>query len=451
MSDIPNTSLRLSDPQGAGYDHVMRLTAGIRLSNLTDATTSPETQRSQIQGYAALYGHKIVHWSTDLDVSGAVSVFDRPELGAVFKHPDDWDGIIVSKLDRLSRSLLDFATLLQWCSEHGKTIISVAEKLDFSTSAGRMFANILISFAQFERERISERIKDSVKTRKRNGYYFGGRVPYGMKLVPKDNHYVMAVDESLQPVLTSAAEKIIEGYSASRVCRELTSAGVKPPNGNEWRSGELRDILSNPDVIPAGLLEKVKPALEAGTRAKHRKGDYLLSGLAYCLACGKIMHGNLDRTDGRSYRYYKCTTHGRIPAGKVEDAVEESVLDMFGEEQYGERVLVRQVDAAKLRREIKKRISLLDPDDDDYDASLASLRAELAAVKVMPDRWERRLSGRTVAAEWADWSMVRRRSWMAANGMTVHVGKPDRRGDDPAVVIDGGELPGTADRLTGLA
>ena len=132
----------------------------VRLSNFTDETTSPERQNEQISLTAKVRGDTITGTAEDLEVSGAVSPFARDQLGPWLTDPAKialWDGLMVAKLDRLSRSLLDFALLLKWCEANGKTIISVSEGIDFSTSMGRMFGQILIMFAEFERLRMAER------------------------------------------------------------------------------------------------------------------------------------------------------------------------------------------------------------------------------------------------------------------------------------------------------
>jgi site-specific DNA recombinase len=98
----------------------MRLLAVVRLSDLTDETTSPERQRGKITTYAKLHDHEVVGVAEDLDVSGAVSPFDRPQLGPWLKRPDDWDGLIVAKYDRLTRSLLDFLVLYKWLSDRAR-------------------------------------------------------------------------------------------------------------------------------------------------------------------------------------------------------------------------------------------------------------------------------------------------------------------------------------------
>jgi resolvase-like protein len=122
---------------------------------------SPERQRTKIDTYARLHDHEGVGLAEDLDVSGATSPFERPQLGPWLKRPDEWDGLIVAKYDRLTRSLLDFLVLYKWLQERGKTLIWIDPPLDFSTPFGKAMANVLITFAELELAVISERIREA--------------------------------------------------------------------------------------------------------------------------------------------------------------------------------------------------------------------------------------------------------------------------------------------------
>jgi len=100
------------------------------------------------------HGHTVVALTQDTDESGSIAPQDRDDLGPWLTDRAklaQWDILCVAKLDRLTRSVRHFDDLRIWADEHGKTIASVAESLDLSTSTGRMFANLFAMFAQFER------------------------------------------------------------------------------------------------------------------------------------------------------------------------------------------------------------------------------------------------------------------------------------------------------------
>jgi site-specific DNA recombinase len=164
----------------------MRLLPVIRLSIETDETTSPERQLDKIQTYARLGDHELVPITEadyDLNVSGSVSPFERPGLGPWLQDErlEMWDGLCVAKLDRLTRSLFDFVTLVSWLEARGKTLICIDPLLDLSTPAGRAFASITATFAQFERETIAARVRDAWHQLRDSGKYGGGQVPFGYR------------------------------------------------------------------------------------------------------------------------------------------------------------------------------------------------------------------------------------------------------------------------------
>src|SRR5258706_10403021 len=139
----------------------MRLLGAVRLSVEKDASTSVERQTERIQAYAKAHGHTLVAIATDTDVSGKIAPADRPELGPWLKRTDDWDGIIVAKYDRLSRSLRDFLNFMHDMESAGKKLICLDPQLDMTTPDGRMGANIMLAFAEREREMISGRVRES--------------------------------------------------------------------------------------------------------------------------------------------------------------------------------------------------------------------------------------------------------------------------------------------------
>ena len=141
-----------------------RVLGARRLSHDTDASTSNERQGEAITGWAKLKDHTVVALTDDTDVSGAVSPFDRDDLGPWLRPPrlHQWDVLVVAKLDRVSRSLVDFANLLTWCQEHGKVLVTVAKGLDFGTPAGQFIGKIVI-FAEWERQTMRERRADAAR------------------------------------------------------------------------------------------------------------------------------------------------------------------------------------------------------------------------------------------------------------------------------------------------
>src|SRR5208337_515360 len=113
------------------------------------------------------------------------------------------DCVVVYKVDRLSRSLLDFGRIIETFDQHGVAFVSVTQQFNTATSMGRLTLNVLLSFAQFEREVTSERIRDKIAASKRKGLWVGGRAPFGYRtkdrkitVVKKDAENVRAIFRS---------------------------------------------------------------------------------------------------------------------------------------------------------------------------------------------------------------------------------------------------------------
>src|SRR5712691_6452692 len=130
-----------------------RILGACRLSHSSDVSSSIATQRADIASVATYRAAAVAHITEDADVSGGMSPFDRPSLGPWLSDPSliaQWDTLVVAKVDRLTRSLSDFAALTAWCLANGKSLVSKAEDINLSSAAGRMMAGILALFAAFE-------------------------------------------------------------------------------------------------------------------------------------------------------------------------------------------------------------------------------------------------------------------------------------------------------------
>src|SRR3712207_187874 len=158
------------------------------------------------------------------------------------------DVIVVYKIDRLSRSLMDFAKLVETFEAHRVTFVSVTQSFNTTTSMGRLALNILLSFAQFEREVIGERIRDKFAASRRKGLWMGGNVPLGYRVEARK---LVVVEPEAELVRRIFARFAALG-SALKVARELNAAGEvtkrRPLNGvlrggRPWTKGDIYKIL----------------------------------------------------------------------------------------------------------------------------------------------------------------------------------------------------------------
>jgi site-specific DNA recombinase len=156
--------------------------------------------------------------------------------------------IVVYKVDRLTRSLADFAKLVELFDAHGVSFVSVTQQFNTTTSMGRLTLNVLLSFAQFEREVTAERIRDKVAASKRKGLWVGGMVPLGYEL---KNGKLSIVDEEAERVRMIFSRYLALG-SVNRLVLELRERNVrtKIPQAVERQHARRRALHARPPVLP---------------------------------------------------------------------------------------------------------------------------------------------------------------------------------------------------------
>ncbi|WP_374834686.1 recombinase family protein, partial [Daeguia caeni] len=137
------------------------------------------------------------------------------------------DVIVVYKIDRLSRSLMDFAKLVEIFDRNQVTFVSVTQSFNTTTSMGRLTLNILLSFAQFEREVIGERIRDKVAASRKRGMWMGGHVPLGYDV--RDRKLV--INEAESATVRMIFERFVATGSATRLAKALAAEGVVNKRG----------------------------------------------------------------------------------------------------------------------------------------------------------------------------------------------------------------------------
>ncbi|MFC9289163.1 recombinase family protein [Streptomyces sp. NPDC057052] len=239
-----------------------RVLAVIRLSNETDESTSPDRQRALIANWAEASGHVLVGEAEDLDISGGMRPFERPSLGEWLKSPDRYDVLACWKLDRLTRRSSHFAEILAWCQQRGKTIVSVTEGFDISTSMGKMFAQIIAAFAEGELDVITERVRASHEKLRRDGRYAGAPTPFGYVAgsLPTGGK-TLVQDAEYAGILRQILKDVTEGISTHEIARRFNEQklmtwgdrrnvlrGNPPVERQRWTPEVIQQVVKNPAV-----------------------------------------------------------------------------------------------------------------------------------------------------------------------------------------------------------
>ncbi len=199
---------------------------------LEQSFNSLDAQREACEAFIASQKHEgwILHDTSYDDGGWSGGTLERP---AVQQFLEDIrlgrvQIIVVYKIDRLTRSLTDFAKLVEIFDAHKVTFVSVTQQFNTTTSMGRLTLNVLLSFAQYEREIIGERIRDKFAASKAKGMFMGGNVPVGYKLRDRE----LSIDEIYAQVITQIFEAYLKLGSASKVKSYLQELGIRTPREN---------------------------------------------------------------------------------------------------------------------------------------------------------------------------------------------------------------------------
>ncbi|WP_027443828.1 recombinase family protein [Erythrobacter cryptus] len=278
------------------------------------------------------------------------------------------DVIVVYKIDRLSRSLMDFARLIEIFDRNQVTFVSVTQSFNTTTSMGRLTLNILLSFAQFEREVTAERIRDKVRASRMKGMWMGGHVPLGYDV--KDRKLVVNAAEAA--TVRMIFERFVRLGSATTLAKALAAEDVVTKRGKPIDKGFLYKLINNrvylgeavhkgtsypgehEAIIDQALWDKVHSILKESPRLRakntRRQTPALLKGIIFT-ETGTAMTPTSTKKGTRLYRYYASMdlirnrpmgeTCGplRLPAGMIEDAVVGEIRRMIRAPEIAARTI----------------------------------------------------------------------------------------------------------------
>jgi site-specific DNA recombinase len=347
------------------------------------------------------------------------------------------DVVVVYKVDRLTRALSDFARLVDVFDRCGVSFVSITQQFNTTTSMGRLTLNVLLSFAQFEREVTGERIRDKIAASKKKGMWMGGMPPLGYDV----NNRKLVVNDAEARTVVDIYRRYLALKSVHALKEELAGAGIRSkrrmrPDGTAYGGqklsrGALYLMLQNriyrgeithkgssylgehPAIIDRPLWDEVQAALArnrveraTGLRAKHPS---LLAGMVFD-ATGERLTPTYAVKKGTRYRYYvstslitgagrNCSAGRRIPAGNLEGLVinrirtfladPAAILDAVGNESRG----AGQSQPVEHGRQIANELAAQAPDQ--VKATLMALRCR---VDINPDRVDINLSRGRFAA-----------------------------------------------------
>ena len=275
------------------------------------------------------------------------------------------DCVVVYKVDRLSRSLLDFASIIGLLDRHGVTFVSVTQQFNTNTSLGRLTLNILLSFAQFEREIIGERTRDKVYAARRKGKWTGGHPVLGYDIDARGGS--IHVNSAEAPQVREIFKIFVRKRSLIKTLYEIERKGWKAKSwitrrgtsygGRRFTRHTLEYLLTNPLYVgkvrlkgglhegehaaivdeklwarAAAILQETERSMSART---NQPQNAMLRGLLFCESCGTPMVPTYTLRKRTRVRYYTCSSAQKrgwktcptrtLAAGAIEEAVRDRV------------------------------------------------------------------------------------------------------------------------------
>jgi len=291
---------------------------------------------------------------------------ERPGLKRLLKdiQAGKIDIVVVYKIDRLSRSLADFAKMVEVFDNHMVSFSSVTQQINSATSMGRLMLNVLLSFAQFEREVTGERIRDKIAASKRKGMWMGGSVPLGYRV----ENRALQIEPQEAELVQHIFEQFIAEKSTTKIVKELNEQGIQTKRKKAFCKQSIYKILHNRTYIgeishkgesfPAqheGLIdsttwEQTHAILSQDNRQRCRntwetknRNDFLLRGIAYTQDGDLLIPMATKKPNGKVYRYYvinkkihkgaEAAQSWNYQAAMLEGAVTDKLLEYLRSER----------------------------------------------------------------------------------------------------------------------
>ncbi len=324
---------------------------------------------------------------------------ERPALKRLFQEVErgNIDCIVVHRIDRLSRSLADFVRMVEMFEKNNVSFVSVTQQFSTTSSMGRLTLNILLSFAQFEREVTAERIREKVAASKQKGMWVGGYPPLSYNI----HNQTLVINEPEAELIRHVFQRFTQIGSCIELVKELNAAGHRTKTwttqsgkhiaGKPFDKGTLYRLLNNKTfigkavhkenvypgeheaIIDKPLWDKVHSIMD---KNRHKRSNRTrtqtpapLKGIIQCQHCNRAMTTSHTRKKGKLYRYYLCVNAaktgydncpiGMVSAGEVEGVILDRLRLLFRSPEMVARIW--QKSEGLKERQIIEALKQIDP------------------------------------------------------------------------------------------
>ncbi len=405
-------SPRPLDPPALGGPRAL---AALRLSCLTNVTTSPSRQRSAIRLCAERLGFALVGEAADLGVSARrISPFERPSLSTWLERPQAYEAIVWSHVDRAVRSVTHMAELIAWGREHTRTLVfgmlETGRPLVVTPEATASTIQQCMDFAhdvEQEARTISTRLSSSHEALRAAGRYGGGLIPFGYQKAPhpSGSGWCLAPDPETADLVRAIVADVHAGKSLVAIARELNASEVpvprdrraqlqgRPTGGRRhgrdferfrWTSGTLSKVLRSPSLMghrthggqtvhdafgtpvligqpllsneEFQVLQNTLATRSNGTRGPRNRTTALLTGIAHCSGCEGRMYFAVRK--GRPYGDYVCRATARGDVCPAPAAMRSDWLETYAVDRYRETTATQAPVSRRLLLESGVRVTV---------------------------------------------------------------------------------------------
>lgn len=441
-------------------DDAPRALLSVRLSVLTDDTTSPVRQELDLRKLAVDRGSRVVGVASDLNVSATkVPPWKRKELGDWLNNrAPEFDEILFWKPDRFVRRLSDLSTMIDWCLKYGKNLVSKNDSIDLTTTAGKIMVTIIGGIAEIEAANTSTRVANLWDYTKTQSEWLVGKPAYGYETSEDEaGQVVLAINQDAYRALRwcrkaamrakpASARRMVKvlvraglcgpGLTASTQLRRLRNPALMGYRVEEDKNGGVRrsKIVLGSDAQPIRVAEPIftEEEFESLQEALNRRsrnqptrrpgGATKFLGVLICHDCSSNMTVQRTRVSGRSYLYLRCGKckaggHGAPNPDEIYGQLVDDVLRVLGDEPVMTREYRQGVDSRKELQPLEQSIGYymtgLEPGgrftktrftQEKAEKTLDDLIKQLESVdpESTKDRWVAVHNGKTFRQHWEE-------------------------------------------------
>ena len=384
----------------------MKIACYLRVSTTEQSEEgySIAAQKNRLEAFCTSQGWEVVRWYVDEGISAKDT--KRPELQRMLNgvRKKAFDVVLVYRLDRLTRSVLDLYSLLQELEKHNVKFKSATEVYDTTTATGRLFLTLIASLAQWERENLGERVSFGMEEKAKQGKWTVAKPPFGYTKNGED----LEIVESEAIVIRRIFNMYLSGkYGARKIAIQLNNEGIKM-RGSDFSDIRIRYFLSNPlykgtmrynyttntehyfevdnvapPIIEEADFKQVQLIVNNRKRIHPRQAtsNHIFSGVLRCARCGKYMSGSTSNSSykGKKYAHRQYVCNDRMNYKRCD---QPSISEKFLE--------IRFLDVLKGFNDDKKRDEVLNKDDEkkDHTKEIDNINEEIKRIEKRKERWQ---------------------------------------------------------------